>query len=364
MPDEEEKIEFSEEAVDTNEVVETPKIDESDETDESGIDKSDEIEVIDESKEDKEPKVDESNKDKKVREKEIGFSDFLKERNINVEELVTEKPKKQVIERDYSDIPESEREIWKKMSNDTFNKLKPIYLEHAKLKVENENLKKQPIGKTVYGHPKSYMLTEDYESKVADAQTADSILKHWQLQLARIRRGETWKDLDQDKDGKFIISAEKDATAEAETEVLEHLAFAQEQNHDARKSLKEFVTSYGNSYENDYRTLLAAQEKYFPGYSDPKHPTQQVQKAIIDALPTSFKSNPLTSILAMTAANNAILMGKLQSAMKEINKLKGIKEDTKKAPPTNDKFVHGKETKGKFGEVKFSDFRRVRDEEI
>ena len=354
MTDEkEENIEFSENAIDTEGNIVEGEIEEPKE----------ELAKIEE------PKEETSKEEGEVKEKEIGFSDFLKERGIDLEEVASKtkidgKEKKPIVERDYSDIPESEHEIWKKMSNETFNKLKPIYLEHGKLKQQVEDLKK--VSATpVYGHPKAYALTEEYEQRVTDAQMASSVLRHWQMQLAKIRRGEPWKDLNEDeKTGKFVLSEEKEATAEAETEVLQYLSDAQEQNHKFRKDLQDYVEKYSSKYTDDFKILQDAQEKYFPGYKDPKHPTSNVQKAVIEALPLSFRNDPLAPLLAMTAANNAILMGKLQAMEKEMNKIKGIKTDAEKAPPTSRNFVNsGGKKSGEFGTVKYSDFQRARDEE-
>lgn len=290
-----------------------------------------------------------------------GISEFIKERGgeppkIEITEQKKEERKKEG--RDFSDIAEEDKPLFQNMSNDAFNKLKPIYLEHKTLKGEVESLKTAKPKDIIYGHPKAYILTPEYEKHTRNAELSDRVLKHWQLQLAKIRRGEAWKDLDLNEKGQFLISEDKEATAESEAEVLQYLHDAQEQAFKFKKNLSTFVESYGNDYNEDLKIIQAAEEKYFPGYKDEKHPTNAVQKAVIAALPISFRSSPLASLLAMTAANNAILLGQLKKVQDELNKIKGIKEDVEKAPLKSNNFLHGSKTTR---EVKFSDYRAERD---
>src|SRR6185503_1095619 len=125
----------------------------------------------------------------------------------------------------------------------------------------------------------------------------------------KVSRGEKWQDLDMDpKTGKLILSEPKESNAEAEVFIGEQLQFAREQGFEASKKLRGYIDNYGSSYKNDLQVITDAIEKYFPGYSAKDHPTQQIQKAVIDALPISFRDSPVATLLAMTAANNAILM--------------------------------------------------------
>ncbi len=314
------------------------------------------------SQEGKKAEADETTGEEK---KEVGFSDFLKARGVEIDKIDTEdkkqEPKKKEVQtRTFDDIAEEDRPLFKAMSNDSFNKLKPIYLEHKQLKVENETLKsRKPEGSaSIYGHPQAFVLTKEYSTHSNDAALAEKIKSHWALQSAKVSRGEKWQDLDMDpKTGKLVLSEPKESNAEAEAFIGDQLQFAREQTFDANKKLKSYIDNYGNTYNQDLQVVQAATEKYFPGYSDPKHATQPIQKAVIEALPVSFRDNPVAQLLAMTAANNAILMGRLKKALSEINKLKGIEDDTNKAQPRKGEFVNGKNTGGV---VKYSSFAERR----
>src|SRR6266496_30601 len=272
--------------------------------------------------------------DGKVEGKEIGFSDFLKNRGVTLDESLVEQPKvkskKETVSRTLDDIPEEDRPFFQKMSNESFNKLKPLYLEHKQLKQENEALKesRKKETATIYGHPKSFTLTKEYETHLNDYNLSEKIKSHWSLQAAKVSRGDKWQDLDMDpKTGKLVLSEPKESNAEAEAFIGDQLQFAREQNFEASKNLKGYIDNYGKTYESDLAVVNAAKEKYFPGYAAKDHPTRKIQDAVIEALPVSFRNNPVSALLAMTAANNAILMGRLQKALAELDKIKGIKRD-------------------------------------
>lgn len=312
----------------------------------------------------------EKNENEEVEKKEVGFSDFLKARGVEVdtskleekteEKVEDKKEKKPFIPRVLDDLPEEFKPIFKNMSIESYAKVKPIFLEHQKLKQENEQLKsRKPEGAaSVYGHPEAFTLTKEYKTFSRDYTLAEQIKSHWATQAAKISRGDKWQDLDMDpKTGKFTLSEPKESNAEAEVYVGDQVQMARDQFLDARNQLKGFIDGYNNSYKAEVEVLTSAIEKYFPGYSAKEHPTQQIQKAVIDALPASFRDNPVATLLAMTAANNAILMGRLKKAQEEINKLKGIKTDVEKSQPGKREFVNGK---GGNGGVKFSDFANRR----
>ena len=310
----------------------------------------------------------ETTREEKADDKEVNFQDFLKDRGVEFDQTKIEadpgKTKTKTAPRVLDDIPEEDRPIFKNMSIESFNKLKPLYLEHKQLKAENEQLK-QNKGKesaSIFGHPEAFTLTKEYKTSSGDYNLAERIKSHWATQAAKVSRGEKWQDLDMDpKTGKLILSEPKESNAEAEVFIGDQLQFAREQSYEAGKKLKNYIDSYDSTYKADLAIVTGAVEKYFPGYTAKDHPTQAIQKAVLDALPASFRDNPVSTLLAMTAANNAILMGRLKKATDELNKLKGIKTDADAAQPRKGEFVAGKAGNGG---VKFSDFQNRRSQDV
>lgn len=169
------------------------------------------------------------------------------------EQPVAKVATKTKVARDYSGIEDSDKPLFEKMGNETFAAMKKTYLEAREIKQKLAEIEKQPKGTSVYGHPRSYVLTKEHDELVTNVQAATTVEKHWQTQLARIRRGEKWVDMDI-KDGKFVFSEPKDATAEDEANVTSWLTDASTQRIDITKQYKDYVSGYETSYKNDLTT--------------------------------------------------------------------------------------------------------------
>src|SRR6266705_2625892 len=108
------------------------------------------------------------------------------------------------------------------MSNESFNVLKPIFIEHEKQKetlkkkdTEIENLKQGKIvlPDSYYEHPQGYLLDPVFTQAEVNTQFSQQVLNHWNVQLAKIRKGEPWNDLIVDpKTGNASLSAAKEPT--------------------------------------------------------------------------------------------------------------------------------------------------------
>lgn len=308
------------------------------------------------------------------------FSDYLEAKGIDVkkaavetksaEEIREEAKKgqaasqKTVESRILDDIDESHRGIFKSMSNEAFNTLKPVYLEAKQLREQTKQLnaqlveaKKSNLPASYYSHPQAYQLSPEYTQLSVNADAADMVMEHWALQSAKIRRGEKWQAaVGFDKEGNLTLSEEKDADASSEAYVGKMFTAAQEQLFDHKKKLTSFVDNFGTKYKEDSSMMDEAYKKYFPDYDNPKHHTRQLQDGILEMLPVSFKDNVPTKLFLATAANNAILMGKLKEALSQIDKFKGIKTDSTNAGPTKGETVNG--TPGGARTVTWADYQK------
>src|SRR5690606_37828357 len=155
---------------------------------------------------------------------------------------------------------------------------------------------------------------------------ADQIFAHWQRQEIAVRKGEQWQDIDLDpKTGKLILSAPKDIGEDDEERIamFKHNASLQAQKY--RGHLEQFVGGFQQRHKADVQLIDQMNKEFFDGYEKEDHPTQPLQKQVIEKIPASFRSHPLAKVLAYTVANNAILKGHYDKAMAELNKIKGIK---------------------------------------
>ena len=285
------------------------------------------------------PKEEDAPATKEGEDKEVSFADFLKrgEKDSPPEQTPpAQKPPPQETPtipkgpRDYAGIAEEHVPLFKGMSNESFAALKPLYIEHKELtskvkqkEQELETLKKASTGQEIIhpsfrSHPQAYMLTKEYGQRLAQARVAENILEHWNTQLVKIRRGEDWKDLQEDsKTGQIYISPEaKTATADDELVVMRRIAEAQQLALEYKTKVSSFAQEHKSAYDRDIAVVREAEKGFFPDYDKPDHPTAKIQKSVIEALPESLRDDPLAQTLAYVTANNAILQAEIQKLKK------------------------------------------------
>lgn len=275
--------------------------------------------------------------------KEVKAKEFSEE-NPEEEELhkeVAPKVGRPKIERDYSGLDAEEQGLFEKMANSAFQKLKPIYLEYKKLKsapAPEDNPLKLPSN--YYSHPKAYQLAPEYESAAANVNLAEMVLNHWEAQSISVRRNGKFRELLQDKEGNFSLGEEKEATETDEARVNREVRGAQNQLGRYQKAHEQLVTTFNGEHEKAANVIKNAEEQFFRGFNEKDHPTQEMQKKILELIPPPFRTSPVTSLLVKTGAANALLMAENKSLKAELAKLKGIKQDTRQAPPTKKNFLN------------------------
>ena len=240
-------------------------------------------------------------------------------------------PRQQKIEgeRDYSGIDEGDVPEFKKMGNDAFAKMKPIYLRHKEFTTKEQQyqaqitqLKNNGVPQSYYQHPKAYVLSPQYGQIAKNTQLAQAIQEHWTQQLVNIRRGEPFVDLQQDAQGNFSKAAPREATTQDEASVMGYLTHAQQQYVSLQSQQRQFEDRWSQQHNTDVQFIKSVGDQYFPGFDDPKHPTSQVQKTILESLPESQRESLLAPLLAKTGASNMLLQNKIKELESENNQLK------------------------------------------
>lgn len=276
------------------------------------------------------------------------MEDFVRERHGEVTEVApTSKPDQQKLARDYSDIDESDRELFKNMSNAAFNRLKPLYLEHKKQSAtlaeqtaKIAELSKRPetsetLPPNYFSHPEAFRLSKNYTVLNQRVNLAQAVLSHWQKQLIAIRKGEDWHDLEQDKDGNIVVSSgESKATTDAEVQVMENLEHVRRQLFDTQADLRNLSAQHQVRYTQAINVIKEAEDKFFPGFDDPKHVSAPLQKAVMDALPAEFRDLPISRTLAKVSAVNIMLQHEITSLKEKLKTQESLNKDVRSAQPT------------------------------
>jgi len=286
----------------------------------------------------------------------------------NEEEQVTKTNKPEKKPRDYSGLTEAEVPIFKRMAGEAFDVLKPILLEYKQLKAEAAKPKEKAengLPDSYFEHPEAFTLSPEYKQLSSLAEEARVIKDHWRRQEINIKRTGKFQGLTRDaKTGSLELTEPKDADENDELNVSNYADAAREQYTKHATKLDSLTSQFKDKHNKDIAIVKGWEEQFFPGFEDEKHPTKELQKQIIEALPKSLRSNPVTKLLSKVGSANAMLMAENKTLKAELNKIKGIKSDSNQAPPNKNRFVSANKDVKTKGITSFSDFEKLKRGEL
>lgn len=270
-------------------------------------------------------KEDESDKDKlkdeaqeKSDEVETDKSEEKKDAAIEHDDKQLPQSKKsanadKTINRDYSDIDEDHKDLFKRMHNDAYNLLKPVYKEHKVLKVENEKLKKDyedtskaykslkdqgpQLPDSYFENPNGYLLDPEFHQAAHSTNEAQIILNHWDKQYKDVAAGAKQFDyLDRDKNtGQLIISRKVNAEAGVEAELLKYVNHAQQLVNNSSAKIQAIQMSHGTKSSEAIKSLKNNIQKEYGVFDlpDNKPIYEPLIKSEMEQLSPVFRNSPL-----------------------------------------------------------------------
>lgn len=287
------------------------------------------------------------------------------------EEVVETKPKigRPALERDYSDLDDSEKLIFQKMSNEAYAKLYPLYKEHKTLKPQLEaqktriaELEKNALPSSYFQHPNGYVLDPSFTQLSENLSVTQVIENHWRTQLKKMEAGEDWQDLDIDENGKFKLSEPKPSDGSSKVDVLSYYQHAISQRQSAETKIKDLVSTFGEKHGKISSFVKAEiEDRFFPMFKDDvvnKPESKEIRESLAkvsDAFPEELRGN----ILMGTVAKQAVLIRMLHQALKAAGDSKSVdklREDNKNIEQPKPSGVSSPTKKEKT--VLLEDFRR------
>lgn len=212
--------------------------------------------------------------------------------------------------RDYSGLEDDVVPLFKKMGNNAFNKLKPVYQEHKALKqsvaekeAEIAKLREGRIPDSYYEHPRGYTLTPEFEEAATLNSKANQIVNHWQEQLERVRQGEeTYQELHiNPENGQFYLSAPIKADKSSEQVVSRYLDMSRAQAQRVLGRIQALGIQHETTYKQAIQQVQDFEKQSFAIFEKPelaKSLGPIVKDTIKNVLPPAFHNNPLASIVA------------------------------------------------------------------
>lgn len=242
-----------------------------------------------------------------------------------VEEAAKPAAKPTVQPRVLDDLDEPLRPLFKNMSNESFNALKPLILEakQNKAKVTElttalEDAKKGKIPDSYYEHDMAYVLTPEFADVSAAVDTAQSVHSHWERQLSDVRSGaESYIPLVRDQQGNIVtgqpIKVDKDTLTKLEgvRNEIQQYYLGQKARLDQIATTHKQQVAGNKAWIND-----------FIANSFPVFAKDEVLKGMVadtvKKFPAHLQSNPMVSLAAHLMVTSAQL-GELLKAEKAKN---------------------------------------------
>lgn len=273
--------------------------------------------------------------------------------------------------KDYTDIDPADIPIFSKMGQKSFEKLKPIYLEHkrqqAELAEKNaaiEKLSKNALPDSYYQHPRGYTLSRDFEQAAEIYGKAQTIVNHWNNQLAKVEEGaETYQEIHIDQQGNFYLSKPVVADKNTVSDLKELVKGSEEQLRGRAVALRTLATSHSNIVKQSIDAIRDFEEKSFSHFGgDNKAKADPIVKDTISKiLPPAFHNDPLATPFAK-AVLTIQQLGELVKTLKA-EKDKGgtttttVSTDQQKAGPTKASMSAAPAPSKNGEDITFDDFK-------
>lgn len=279
--------------------------------------------------------------------------------------------------RDFTGFTDQEAKLLRDMRNESYEFVAPQLRELKKVKEviakKDNEIATLRSGKTIlpdtyYEHPQGFVLSPEFNGASNLLNIYSDVQTHWEAQLAAIRKGEKWKDINYNKaTGSLEYGAEHEATAEDEAKVFGYLHHTINNVSQSQAKVWNLQNEFKARHTQAVETVRGAEKQYFGVFDDPNHPLQAMIKDITNMFPPEFRNNPVTSL----AAKAVVTCISLQKQNKELiaSKSTVAKVEEKKAvdkklagPTESDISGGGSPTKGsEVGDgVSYDDFLAVR----
>lgn len=255
--------------------------------------------------------------------------------------------------RDYNDIEEADRPLFKKMGNEAFAKAKELYTQNKQFKADIQEkdatltkLKSGALPDSYYEHERGYMLTPEFEQAANTVNKASVIVDHWYEQLKKVKEGdETYQEIHLDKNGEFFLTKPIKADKESVNLIESYLDGSKNQLTKFQYSIQKIAELHKTKSGDSVKQIRDFENKAFPQFLKPENAKildPLIKDLIKNEIPTTYQSNPLAQSYAKALITIRQLGNLVNDLKKGANgksngdgKAKENKEDQEKLSPNN-----------------------------
>ena len=243
--------------------------------------------------------------------------------------------------RDYTGLNEREVALFKRMSNEAYAELRPIYDNNKKLAEREAALKAReeavmkatPRG--VYDHEQAYTLTPQYAELSHATNTMAFEREYWAKQLAAVEEGADWKPLIKNAQGQYFEGKPEKATAQAKAELLQKLTIATQYHTHYTNQLAQVQQNHALHRQQLLNGMATYETKFFPFFAgDAGKKYESELQNIRAAVPEEFRDHPMAGIAAKALLTVKLLNENNQKLTAALQAQKAAADTIKKAGPT------------------------------
>jgi hypothetical protein len=294
-------------------------------------------------------------KETTAEDKTIDFSEFIAKKDLSENVVPTKvpvapEPKKDIPPaRDLSDIAPEDAPLFKQMSNEAFSKLKPLYLEHKKLKdaitakeAEVTKLKEGRLPDSYFEHPEGFRFDPEYTQQESIVNSANFLVNHWREQLKAIRDGAAeFEAIVVTPEGKYAIE-KRPADSAAEADILLYYNNAQHALINAKAETAKFQSTFKEKFNGTKKWVSDFESTAFALFD--KEEGKQLAKAVedtVNSFPAAIRQSLAARLLAKSLVTNQQQFNIIKQLASSPNLEVAKKEDKAKAGPTSAETMSG-----------------------
>lgn len=215
--------------------------------------------------------------------------------------------------RDYTGLTEEEIARFKKMGNDTFEWLLPIYRKYKegqppedvqKKLAEYEAKLKEAEDRRWFDHPESYRLTDEYNQLQASVNEANAVASHWQQQLVAVDGGAKEIQMLQYDQAGNLVTVKTPVTPATRADLINRMNLAAQDIQQVNQELSGLKEAHGKRYGGFRTALDGIYDKHFKPH---EKLLESHVKTIIEGFPAWFRNRPEARLLAASLASNEVL---------------------------------------------------------
>lgn len=284
-----------------------------------------------------------------AKEDEVNDEKRNKEKTADVSKGNEKQQERQKVQqqRDYSIFNEEEQKLFKGTSNEVYEYLKSTLPKLRELEKHYKELEekqqqqqqqqqvntaiKQPT--TIYDHPESYVLSDEYRNNAYKAQLYDFEERHWTEQLQRLRSSENkLVDLigyDEKGNPKFAeIEIKPEMVSKAEVQLIKNIQSATSAKQNAINDLNKYAETHKKTYSDSVSSIKELENKFLSMYNEKSHRAKDIQ-TFVNNIPPTFRNDPLLSPMSKMYAMILDLID-IVKKNKTTNQSNNVDEDIKK----------------------------------